>query len=366
MTQFVQKGMVIKMDKISSMQFMTILICSKLFCIMTYMPENQKNGALFIITIIVGTVLLGLLMLPSVTFYNKNNGEGILSFASSKSRALAIIISLIYLIVSLVSIIKVMGNISFFLKYNFSETYAPWAVVIVISLAAFYISQLGISTLARTTGIIVVTTFIGLFVVLCGFDNQIDFSELNLAVEHPVSTVIGDIPTLLANSYELVAFALLLNSLKSKPSKTIFSYLIIRMIIIVITILAVTLILGDYAYLSKLPFFSLSSYSQTKIFEHFKAFFMLFWSLCAIIKIVLFTICAGLCINEILPKINPSVSRASALIISAATAIPLLMMEKWENLKLINFQAVIIFISFFVIPLIMLMFKKRNVECQGG
>lgn len=352
------------MDKISSMQFMTILICSKLFCIMTYMPENRKNGTLFILTIVIGTLLFSLLIIPAIRFYNKNNGEGILSFASSKSRILSIIISLMFLFTSLISIIKVMGNISFFLKYSFSDTYAPWAVVIVVSFASFYISQLGISTLARTTGIIVVTTFIGLFLVLCGFQHKIDFIELNLAVENPVSTIIKDIPTLLANSYELVAFALLLGSLKSKPEKTIYSYLIIRMIIIVITILAVVLVLGDYSYLSKLPFFSLSSFSQTKIFEHYKAFFMLFWSLCAIIKIVLFTICAGTCINQIFPRVKSSISRASALIISAATAIPILMAEKWEGLKLINFQAIIITISFFVIPLIMLMFKKRKTNTK--
>lgn len=352
------------MDKISSMQFMTILICSKLFCIFSYVPIGRKNGTLFLITIVIGTLLFSLLMIPAIKFYNKNNGEGILSFASSKSRTLSIILSLIFLLTSLVAIIKVMGSISFFLKYGFSDNYTPWAVVIVISLASFYISQLGISTLARTTGIIVITTFIGLFLVLCGFQHEIDFMELNLAVENPASEIIKDIPTLLSNSYELVAFVLLLGNLKSKPGKTIYSYLILRMLIIAITILAIVLVLGDYVYLSKLPFFSLSSFSQTKIFEHFKAFFMFFWSLCAIIKIVIFTICASTCINQIFPKVKSTISRASVLIISAATTIPILMAEKWQSLKLINFQAIIITISFFVIPLIMLMFKKRKTNAK--
>ena len=104
------------MDKISSMQFMTILICSKLFCIFSYVPIGRKNGTLFLITIVIGTLLFSLLMIPAIKFYNKNNGEGILSFASSKSRTLSIILSLIFLLTSLVAIIKVMGSISFFLK----------------------------------------------------------------------------------------------------------------------------------------------------------------------------------------------------------------------------------------------------------
>ena len=93
---------------------------------------------------------------------------------------------------------------------------------------------------------------------------------------------------------------------------------------------------------------------------------MLFWSLCAIIKIVLFTICAELCLNEIFPKIKPSINKGAALIVCAAITIPLLMLEKWEDHKLINFQAIILPIGFFVIPLIMLLFKRRDTKCQGG
>lgn len=348
------------MNKISSMQFIALLICSKLFSVMTFIPDKDENGASFIITVIVATALLCLMMIPSVAFYKKNKGEGFLTFAASKSRVLSISISIIYLIITILAIIKVMGDLSFFLQYCFSDTYAPWAVIIVISAASFYIAQLRLETLARTTGIVVTITFIGLALVMTGFHNHIDFLELNLALENPAFKIVKGIPRIFSDSYELIAFVILLHHLRKQPSMTAYGYLTIKTIVITITVMAVTLVLGNYGLLTKLPFFALSAFSQTKIIEHFEAFFMLFWTLCAIIKISLFTLCAEECIKQIFPKLKYSVNKASVLIIAAAITIPLLMQEKWEGIRLINFQAVMIIIGIFVIPTILLIFKKRK------
>lgn len=345
------------------MQFMAILICSKLFSVMTYIPEKGTNGTLFVITVLLSFVIFGLLMIPSAAFYNKNNGEGILTFAGSKSRILAVLISIFYLIISLAAVIKVMGDISFYLRYCFSETYAPWTIIIVIAAAAFYISQLHIDTLARSSGVVAVTAVVGLGLVLLGFQHHIDFKDLNVAVESPAAEIAYDIPRVFANAYELAALVILQNCLKNKPYKTLYSYLTVKTVIIVITVLSVTLVLGEYTHLSKLPFFSLSAFSQTKLFEHFEALFMLFWTLCAIIKITLFTICADSCLAQIIPSYKRhSIGKASVLTLCAAVTIPLVMYEKWEELKFINLQAVLIFIGIFVVPLIMLMFRKRKSE----
>ena len=342
------------------MQFFTILICSKLFSIMTFIPDKNENGATFIITIVSASALMCLLLIPAVAFYKKNNGEGILSFAASKSRILAVVISVLYLIISIFAIIKVMGDLAFFLQYCFSDTYAPWAVIIILAGAAFYIAQLRLPTLARTTGIITIITLIGLTLVMLGFHHHIDFIELNLAVQNPVSKVLSGYPRVFSDTYELAAFVILMHYLKKRPAATIYSFLSIKAVIISLTILAVTLVLGNYALMTKIPFFALSAFSQTKIIEHFEAFFMLFWTLCAIIKITLFTLCADDCINQIFPKLSRSVGKAAALIIPAAVAIPLLINEKWEGIKYINLQAILIVTGVFAVPLIMLMFKKRK------
>lgn len=353
------------MDKISSLQFMALLICSKLFSVMTFIPDRNENGATFTITVIVATALLGLLIIPALAFYKKNNGESILTFSGSKSRGLSVVISGIYLIITLFALIKIMGDLAFFLQYCFSDIYAPWAVIIVIAAVTFYISGLSISTLARTTGIVVTVTFIGLALVLSGFHHHIDFIELNLAVENPTAKILSGIPRILSDSYELIAFVLLMQYLRKQSRLTVYGYLSVKAVIISITVLAVTLVLGNYALMTKLPFFALSAFSQTRIIEHFEAFFMLFWTLCAIVKLVLFTQCAGICLKELFPDLKDLVGKGAVLAISSAVTIPLLVLQKWEAVKFINLQAILIVIGIFVIPLIMLVFRKRS-SSEGG
>lgn len=353
------------MNKISPMQLMTLLICSKLFCIMTYIPEKDENGALFIITELIAFAVLALLLIPSIAFYNKNKGEGILSIVGTKSRTLSVLLSIFYLIVCLFAVIRTTGDISFFMQYCFSDIYTPWTVIIVICAAAFYIAQHPLPTLARITGIVVVLTIIGLVLVLFGFEHHIDIIELNIAVENKSELMSKSIQRILANSYEMIAFVLLLGTLKKQPARSAYSYLTIKTIMVCITILVVTVVLGDYVHLSKLPFFSLSVFSKTKIIEHFEAFFMLFWTLCAIIKITLFTKCANLCISQIFPSHkHHTIGNLSVLTISAAITIPLLTLEKWEKIKLFNVQSAAIIIGMFVIPLICLMFKGRHANLK--
>ena len=348
------------MRKISSLQFITILLCCKLFTIMTYIPDKDENGVILMISAIIATLLQGILMIPIIIFYNRNKGEGIFSFANSKSRALGISISVLFLLISLWALIDSMGNLTFFLEYCFSDTYASWAVILVVSAASLYVAYTGISTLARTTGIIAVVTLISLALVLTGFEHHIDFIELNIAVKSPVSDVIKTIPKFLSASQELAAFIILLEALRNRPSKTVYGYLSIKLVITLISILAVVIVLGDYVTLSKLPFFTLSAFSQTKIIEHYEAFFMLFWTLCAVIRITLFTICAQYCIHQIFPKLNPTIGEGCSLIIASAVTLPILMKEKWEAITFTKIQTLAMIILLAVIPLILLFFKKRK------
>ncbi len=348
------------MKKISSLQFITILLCCKLFTIMTYIPEKDENGVIIIIAAVLTTILQGILMIPIIAFYNKNSGEGIFSFANSKSRTLGISISILFLLMSLWAIIESMGDLSFFLEYCFSDTYASWAVIIVLVAATFYVAHTGISTLARTTGIIAVVTIISLILVLSGFEHHIDFIELNISVETPVNDVIKSIPKLLSNSQELVAIIILMEKLRNRPAKTVYGYLSIKLVLTIISVLAVVMVLGDYVHLSKLPFFTLSAFSQTKIIEHYEAFFMLFWTLCAVIKITLFTICAQHCIHQIFPKLNRLVGEGCSLIVAAAVTLPILFEENWEAVSFIKLQSLSIVLLLGVIPLLLLFFKKRK------
>ncbi|MDO5125404.1 MAG: GerAB/ArcD/ProY family transporter [Ruminococcus sp.] len=348
------------MKKISSYQFIAILLCSKLFCIMTYIPDEDDNSAIILISIALTIIIEALLVIPIIAFYNKNNGEGLLSFASSKSRVLGIGVSILFLLFSLWSIIETMGDLTFFLQYCFFDTYASWAVIIVISATAFYVAHTGISNLARISGIILITTIICLGLIFLGFKYHVDIIELNIAVAKPVSAVAKTIPKLLASAKEIVAFVILLDALRSNVGKTIYSYLGTTAVITLISATIVIVVLQNFVYLSKLPFFTLSAYSQTKIIQHYEGFFMVLWTLCALIKLTLFTICVQHCIHQILPNLNSLVGQGATLAVAGAITLPFMIIQKWEAVTAPKLEALFVVVLVFAIPLLMLLFRKRK------
>ncbi|MGN1133575.1 MAG: GerAB/ArcD/ProY family transporter [Oscillospiraceae bacterium] len=343
------------MDKITSAQFIAILICSKLFTIMTYMPSKEENGVLFSISVILVTMLMMLLVIPTVMFYKKTNGRDIVETVGA---------DIYYLVLSVIAIINIMGDLLFFLQYCFSDTYAYWAVIIVISAAAFYITAHNITTFARATAIILTFIIAVIAIVIFTFTHNMDFYQLNLAVRDPVYNVSKTFPKVISSSYELIAFVILLGNLKSSPAKTVYWYLGIQSAVTILVTLAVYVTLGDYVYISKLPFFSLSSFSSTRIIEHFEAVFMLVWTLAALVKISLFTICANKCLSKIVPNVKDNIRRIILLTFSGVSALLLISFVNWEKYKFENIKSTLIIVGVFIIPLLVLIFKGRKIQLK--
>ena len=339
------------MDKVTSVQFIAILMCSKLFTIMTYMPSEGENGILYNISVIAVTMLMMLFVIPAVVFYKKTYGRDIVYSKPA---------NFYYFLLSFIAIINIIGDLLFFLQYCFSDTYAYWAIIIVVSAAVFYITSHKLKTFARVSGIILTFIIFVILIVICGFMHYIDFAQLNIAVKDPFHNVSKAIPKVVSSSYELIAFVILLGNIKNSPAKTIYWYLGIQAAVTVLITLAIYITLGDYAYLSKLPFFSLSAFSATRIIEHYEAVFMLIWTLAALIKISLFTICANKCISKIIPNVKSNIRSAIILIASGLVTLLLILFTNWEKYKFENLKSVLIIIGVFVIPLFMLIFRNKK------
>ncbi|MBQ9375907.1 MAG: GerAB/ArcD/ProY family transporter [Ruminococcus sp.] len=348
------------MKKISSYQFIALLLCCKLFNIMTYIPAKTDNGTLVLITLVVTTIIEGVLLIPAIVFYNRHDGKGLLTFASSKSRALGLTLSLLFLLLCLWTIIQTLGDLTFFLQYCFSDTYSAWSVVIVTLAATLYVSQTGLSAVARATSIIVIITLLALAFIFTGFKHHIDFYELNLAVRNPAFEVLKSSPKFIASSKELALFVILLGALKSKPAKTAFLYLGVKLFVSLISALTSIIVLGDFIYLSKLPFFTLSAYSQTTIVEHYEAISMMLWTLCALVKLSVFTISAGHCIHHIFPKAHSVLSYGVILVLAGSVTLPIILDERWESIAAPNTEAIITATLITFVPLCLLLFKRRQ------
>ena len=130
--------------------------------------------------------------------------------------------------------------------------------------------------------------------------------------------LLKSIPKLLSSSQELVAIIILMEKLRNRPAKNCLR--IFKHKTCADNNFSLGCCYGFRRLCSsfKASVFTLSAFSQTKIIEHYEAFFMLFWTLCAVIKSHFFTICAQHCIHQIFPKLNRLVGEGCSLYSSSS------------------------------------------------
>lgn len=346
------------MRKITSFQMTAIMICCLFARMMTYVPKSDDNAVLLIFSKLIACAFQWIMILPVLIFYKKSKGEGILQAYYSKNKPSGIIVTVLYLIVCFMELFLSYGNFTFFLQYSFLEYYSAWIILLVLAAVSVYVASMGLSSCARTAAIVTVATIAGIIVLLAGFEGNFEFRLLNIAQENKGGFIMRNVRDANSRAEEFVFFILLLPYLKEKPMRTVNIYIAVKFLISALIIASVSIILGDFALSTKIPFFSLSSYSKTALIERFDALLLMFWTLCAIIKHAVIILCIIECMKKLLPKAHKQTFGAASAAVCAAAAVVPLSYGKWDTHFFENYEYILIILLTAVIPLIALLTGK--------
>lgn len=354
------------MKKITPVQMVSILICCLFYTLMTYIPSKDDNAVLLLCSKLLTLGIQCVIVIPLIKLYNKTNGKGIIETAFAKNRTAGFAAAVVYLLFCIFILFITIGDFAFFLQYSFSSTYSEWTVVLVFSLASVYVASMGVSSGARTAVVTAFITVLGTALVLTGFQGVIDFRALNLASENKGALLTRGIIESFSLSDELVLLALLLPYLKSKPGKTIYSYIAAKAVLSAAIILSIAVILGDFAIDTKLPFFALSAYSKNGIIERFDAFFLMFWTMCALIKASVILICITDCFKFLFPRTTKKLWMFLSVLLCGAADVILIMLDKWNITDYKTVNNILILILVTVIPFTVMLFKTRYTRSNTG
>ena len=86
--------------------------------------------------------------------------------------------------------------------------------------------------------------------------------------------------------------------------KTSVYFLLTRLALVEIVLGFITMILGDYTLLAKLPFFALAAFSRTAIIERYDAAVMGVWVMLSVYKLGVYFHCSGRCLRYVFPKLG--------------------------------------------------------------
>ncbi len=292
------------MKKLSLPQLTAILLCCFMARIMTYIPHRNENPILMVAAELISCAAEFAILLPAAALYSRSREKGVLGSAGAVGKIVGKISAAAYLLFCMAALAASAANFTYYLRLSYSEYFPAGAVITVLSAAAIYTASSGVNACGKTSAAAVIITIVGIIFTIIGFDGEMNFRALNMAVSDRGTAVWEGVLKIFSRSREIVFFILFLPFLKDRPVKTAASYLSLKFIISSLIIVVITIVLGDYAQISQLPFFTLSSYSKTNIVERYGALFLLFWTLCETAALAAILLCTLQCLKSLFPGIK--------------------------------------------------------------
>ncbi len=325
-----------QLKKLDSVGLIAILFCARCFSALTYFPFTFSNSAAYMLGALLSAAIQLIILLPAAALGKKYAGCDPCTLAAGRSRTLGVAVALAYLAYfSFESFIDV-GNFSFFMTNFFAGSVMRETAVVCFVLAAVYLAAMPGSTVGKTAQYAFICILLLIGVTFIGAGSHADFANFNIAQRDMTRTVLRAAKSETARCECLVLFVILMGSLDKDRSgsppthKTALIYLLLKTAAIEVTLTAVTLILGDYAFVTRLPFFSIASYSGSGISERGDAVFLFVWIFTGVVKLGVLLHCCAKCIKVIAPRVSFFRAAAGSAALPSAAAAAVTAAGSWE------------------------------------
>ncbi len=247
------------------------------------------------------------------------------------------------------------SRFSYFASTTLNPDSKAWIFAVVFSVCAFYGALLGIEGLSRFSAFVFAMLLIAVSAaVLCNIQN---FEEINLypVISNKVSDIAENAFRFASNSTEMVMLLCLNKRVNGYAVKHYVYSVMASILTVFILIYSIIIVLGDAAALQPFPLFSLFQMARIGTLERMDVIHISFWIFAIFVKGALLIYCASISVKAMKHKSKCIIAGAGVLAVSVFVAV--------SGLAAVIPPAVmeIPFVIFaFVIPLCILIFKKRN------
>ncbi len=275
--------------KISSWQLLILLFLSRIFITITYFTLEDISPSVMMSTSAFSVAADMILVIPTIFLYKKYPDENVIRSAFEISKIFGVILFVLYFIFAIFMIFRTVRFFLYFFENAFLNLLPTIVVGILLIAASAYVAHLGIEAAARSASIVFVSFILLLIAVV--FTTAEDFDISNYYVE-PIGTsdIFSGIVNGISRSSEMVVLVLLLPYLKNGIGKSVYGFLLIKLLFVEMIVLLCMLLLGGYIEAVPFPFFTVCSFAKAPFVERLDAVFLVIWTLMGVIKLSLFTI----------------------------------------------------------------------------
>lgn len=350
------------MKKITSAQFISLLILSRLFVTMTYTPTGNENPLITIVGGLLSALIQLVLIVPPLILARRFQDKNILTVGYCVSRPVGILLTVVYGLFFSLSAVKVLCDFSHFVSFAFPVFSFNTAVILSMAVVCSYIASLGLKPLTRTSVITLFLFVMMLFIVVLGSHGDMDSTNLTLYSDNTLSRITRSAFQSLGRGSSLVLACFLLPNLKGRRAAPLISFVWLKYAVVALIVYLYTSILGSYATTAQLPFFHLSSYSDTAIIARFDPIFLIVWTMTGICHLSALIWALSVCVQYALPKCDRRrLCYILSLSIFTVSAL-LLWHDLWNFVKRFFVAGTAVILLTGIIPLVLLLHRKERAK----
>ncbi len=273
--------------KISGYQLFFLLLISRCFSLMTYVPlfsQGQGSDIRFK-AIVISVIIQGVLVIPLIILNKKHPNKSVTEIISEKSKPLGYFAEILYLLFFVTLCTGQSVRYVDFLDSGFSVSYRliPLAALLIV---CGYCAYCGIEGLARSSVVLFIPFLAMLFLMTIQSVNS--FHLRNFYCENNNNGLFEAISDELIRNGEIIGAAYLMKNVRDGLQKGLYILLAAKLIITAFVAALVTGVLGDYADLCNYPFLTVGSFTNSELFRHNDALYLILWTISAVISISIF------------------------------------------------------------------------------
>lgn len=289
--------------KISSGQFLALLLCSRITVTLTYSLNNSEHtssGSDFVNAIILIPIML-LLGIPAYILIKQNKNKSLIDRAydisSSFGNLLSVLYSLYFLFIPIASI----SRFNIFITSTIQTDKSMFYYAVLIMLPVCFATIKGIEPIARAGTIGVVLGGLILLTITIILIPRFNILNITAPALEEKSNMFSMLKILTSNCNETVALLILFPMVKGNTTKTYIKFSFISGIIITILLFTIAATLGAYAKLQSFPYYTAYGVAELGSLKRLDAIHSAVWLIGVFIKSATFTYTSCLCLERIIP-----------------------------------------------------------------
>ena len=272
--------------KISAFQFFTMLFLTRTLTTVTYLSSYTENIRLSdmliqpVFRILIGTAI----MLPLYFLYKKNIDKNLLDMLSSKSKAFARVVAILYVAFFFYFTVVTIARLDLFAgTVVFPETDLTYILIFAIVLCC-YGAFLGLEALGRSSVISIAFVVPALMFIMVTLIKKIDLLNLTPLFYNGVTPVVKVAMDSVGQTVEYAIIATALPRVKGNVKKGFFIWLISQTFLMAVMFFFACAVMGNFASTQLFPFHTLASLAEFSMFSRLDAVFTSVWIMCVFIK----------------------------------------------------------------------------------